>query len=73
MPRAVNRVVGFTPNTGCSTVATASTHTTTRRIFTKIEAFGTCERSRILRTTRVSALSMMMAISTTMARNTSFP
>ena len=39
-PRAVTRVVGLMPNTGCSTIAAPVTQMVTRVRFTKIEALG---------------------------------
>ncbi len=69
MPRAVNIVVGLMPNTGCSSVPMANTHTTARMMLTKMEAFGTCDLSSTRRTTLVSALSISAAtMSTTASR-----
>ncbi len=73
MPRAVNNVVGLTPNTGWSTVPAASTHTTTRMMLMKIEALGTCDLSSSLRAMRVSALSATNAMAMTMTSSTILP
>ena len=72
-PRAVTRVVGLMPNTGCSTIAVPVTQMVTRVRFTKIEALGICELSRTLRSTRLITRSAANTTASTTASQMSLP
>lgn len=73
MPSAVNRLAGLTPNTGCSTMVSATTQTSTRAMLMKIDACGILLCSSTLRRPRLSKRVTTNANAMTMARKMILP
>ena len=72
-PSAVISVVGSMPNTGLSTIATATTQTSTRMMLMKIEALGILVLSSTRRSRPLSALVISAAATSVIVRKMILP